>query len=104
MSDFRSAPIDERLRATLALLQKLTLEPDAVGPDDLEAARAAGASDRSLVDALHVCGLFNMIVRLADSLEFRVPDPDVMTKQAGGLLKRGYRLPGLGIQPEPSAN
>jgi hypothetical protein len=85
------------------VVQKLTLEPDRLGPQDIEAARAAGVSDRALVDALHICGLFNMIVRLADALEFRVPDPDVLDKQAGGLLKRGYRLPGLGIEPAPSA-
>ena len=69
----------------------------------MEAARAAGASDDALVDAIHICGLFNMIVRLADSLAFHVPDSNAMAKNAPGMFKRGYKLPGLGIQSEPSA-
>ena len=56
------------------------------------------------MDALHVCGLFNMIVRLADSLAFHVPAPEVFAKQGRGLLKRGYKLPGLGLEPTPSAS
>jgi uncharacterized peroxidase-related enzyme len=96
-SDYRTAPIDERLRATLALVQKLTLDPDSATPADVEAARAAGASDQALVEALHVCALFNMIVRLADSLDFHVPAPKVAAKQGRGLFKRGYLLPGLGV-------
>lgn len=65
----------------------------------MAAARAAGASQQALVDAVHVCGLFNMIVRLADSLEFHVPSPEIMAKQAPGMFKRGYKLPGLETQP-----
>jgi alkylhydroperoxidase family enzyme len=102
-SDYRTAPIDERLRATLALVQKLTLDPDGVTEQDVEAARAAGAGDDALADAITICGLFNMIVRLADSLAFHVPGPEVMAKHAPGMFKRGYRLPGLELQPAPSA-
>ncbi len=70
---------------------------------DVEAAQAAGASDDALVDAIHICGLFNMIVRLADSLAFHVPGPDAMAKNAPGMFKRGYKLPGLVAQSAPSA-
>ena len=51
------------------------------------------------MDAVHVCALFNMIVRLADSLEFHVPSPEIMAKRAPGMFKRGYKLPGLETQP-----
>ena len=70
-------------------------------PADVAAARAAGASDEALTDALHVCALFNVIVRIADSLAFHVPAPETAAKQGRGLLKRGYKLPGLGIEPAP---
>jgi len=69
-----------------------------VTAQDVETARAAGASQAALIDAVHVCGLFNMIVRLADALAFHVPPPEVMAKSANGLLKRGYRLPGLELE------
>ncbi|HEY1522794.1 MAG TPA: hypothetical protein VGF70_07250 [Solirubrobacteraceae bacterium] len=48
------------------------------------------------MDALHVCALFNVIVRLADALAFHVPAAEVAAKQGRGLFKRGYLLPGLG--------
>jgi hypothetical protein len=48
-------------------------------------------SDEALIDAMHVCALFNMIVRIADSFEFHVPPPEIMAKDARSLLKRGYK-------------
>ena len=37
-ADWRTAPIDERLRAMLGFIEKLTLRPDELGPADAEAA------------------------------------------------------------------
>ena len=72
-SDWRTAPVSPRIRATLGFLEKLTLRPDEITRDDVDAVRAAGVSDDALVDAIHVCALFSMIVRLADSLGWDVP-------------------------------
>lgn len=41
-------------------------------------------------EALHICALFNMIVRVADSLNFEVPSLDGYGEAA---LQRGYDLP-----------
>ena len=58
----------------LGFLEKLTLRPEELGPEDADAVRAAGVSDEAMVDAIHVAALFNMIVRMADSLGWDVPE------------------------------
>jgi alkylhydroperoxidase family enzyme len=90
--DWRSAPIDEGLRATLGFIEKLTLRPDELSPEDAQAVRAAGVSNEALVDGIHVAALFNMIVRLADSLGWDVPEFDAFYARADSMLAGGYRL------------
>jgi alkylhydroperoxidase family enzyme len=91
-SDWRTAPVSPHIRATLGFLEKLTLRPDDVTRDDADAVRAAGVSDDALVDAIHVCALFSMIVRLADSLGWDVPSFESFSERADGMLATGYRL------------
>ena len=91
-SDWRTAPVSPHIRATLGFLEKLTLRPGDVTHDDADAVRAAGVSDDALVDAIHVCALFSMIVRLADSLGWDVPSFESLSERADGMLATGYRL------------
>jgi alkylhydroperoxidase family enzyme len=92
LRDWRTAPVDEKVRATLGFLEKMTRRPGELGPGDADAVRAAGVRDDALVDAIHVGALFNMIVRLADSLGFRVPPPEALRARADWRLHNGYRL------------
>ena len=84
--------MDERTRAMLGFLEKLTLRPEDLGPEDADAVRATGASDDAMVDAIHVAALFNMIVRLADSLGWDVPPFEEFYARADGMLASGYAL------------
>ena len=90
--DWRTAPVDERLRATLGFVEKLTLRPAELTTADAAAVRAAGVSDQALIDAIHVAALFNMIVRLADSLGWDVPSFDEFQARADRMLAGGYEL------------
>lgn len=90
--DWRTAPISTELRATLAFLEKMTLRPTELGPADADAARAAGVHDDALVDAIHVCALFNMIARLADALGWEVPADEAFRSRAETMLTGGYAL------------
>ncbi|MGH3001084.1 MAG: hypothetical protein ACRDM1_00175, partial [Gaiellaceae bacterium] len=74
IADWRTAPLRPELAATLCFLEKLTLRPEELEPADADAVRAAGVSDAALRDAVTVCALFSMIVRLADSFGWDVPD------------------------------
>jgi alkylhydroperoxidase family enzyme len=90
--DWRTAPIDDRLRATLGFIEKLTLRPAELTAADAALVFDAGVSRDALVDAIHVAALFNMIVRLADSLGWDVPAFDEFHARADHMLASGYAL------------
>jgi alkylhydroperoxidase family enzyme len=84
--------VDDRLRATLGFIEKLTLRPGELTAEDAAAVQAAGVSREALVDAIHVTALFNMIVRLADSLGWDVPEFEEFHDRADRMLAGGYTL------------
>ena len=91
--------MDEKLRATLGFIEKLTLRPDELDRADADAVRATGVRDEALVDAIHVAALFNMIVRMADSLAFEVPPYKSFLGRAERMLAEGYLLE---VLPDPA--
>ena len=91
-TDWRTAPISPQLRATLVFLEKMTVAPGELVPADADAVVTAGVSREALVDAIHVCALFNMIVRLADALGWAVPPPEAFAARGRVLLESGYKL------------
>ena len=90
LADYRTARIGEKLRATLALLEKTTLSPDALSAADVRPVLALGVSREALVDAFYVAFLFNTYDRLADTLGWELPDRRYYPKAGRFLLKRGY--------------
>ncbi len=68
LEDWRTAPVDERLRTTLGFLQRVTLAPAELGPADVAPLRAAGVEEQAVADALLVAVSFNLITRMADAL------------------------------------
>ena len=96
VADWRTAPVRPQLAATLVFLEKLTVRPDELNHADVEQARSAGVSEQALRDAATVCGLFSMIVRLADALGWDVPSPERLAARAPAMLEGGYALGALG--------
>ena len=90
LSDLETAPIDERLRATLRMVRKLTRE-HALNPDDMRAVLAAGVSREQIEDALAVCFTFNTVDRLSRAFGWVVSGPKAFETGAKFLLARGYR-------------
>jgi alkylhydroperoxidase family enzyme len=94
LADWRTAPIDQRLRATLGFLEKVTLAPGDVTSADTDAVRAAGVSDEAIEDALAVCVSFNLIDRLADSFAFtpisEIIGKDALLEYEAKFLETGY--------------
>ena len=97
VDDWRTAPVRPELTATLVFLEKLTLRPEELTPADADAVRAAGVSEQALRDAATVCALFSMIVRLADSFGWDVPEWDAAAP-AGAGDARGRLRPRLGLE------
>jgi len=93
VADWRSAPVAPGLKATLGLLEKLTLRPSELSGADVEAVRAAGVSDAAIEDAIHVAASFVMINKLADAFAWEILDDDVYDMRAAVALERGYAIP-----------
>jgi alkylhydroperoxidase family enzyme len=77
----------------LGFLEKLTLHPGTIGPDDIRPLRSVGLSDTAIEDAIYVCVYFNIIDRIADSLGFTVPPAEVFAATAASPATSSYALP-----------
>jgi uncharacterized peroxidase-related enzyme len=92
LEDWRTAPVNERVRHMLGFLEKLTLAPAEVGSADVERLRAAGLSDRAIEEAIYICFLFSVMDRLADAFDFTLPSAQGFRRNGRMLYTLGYRL------------
>ena len=90
LDDYRTAPIGEKMRATLGLLETFTLRPDEIGAADVRSVLDAGVTREAIRDAFYVAFLFNVYDRLADTLGWEKPDQPFYDKSGAFLLKKGY--------------
>ncbi|GLY42816.1 hypothetical protein Amsp01_088390 [Amycolatopsis sp. NBRC 101858] len=90
LADYHTAPISKSLRATLAVLETITVRPDELQGDQVGAALAAGVTRGQLEDAAAVAAVFNIVTRYANALGFDIPTDAEFDKAAGMMLKRGY--------------
>jgi alkylhydroperoxidase family enzyme len=91
LDNYRTAPIAERLRAMLGLLETFTLQPEQMTAGRVREVLAAGVSAEAINDAFYVAFLFNTYDRLADTLGWELPDEGYYPKAGQFLLKKGYR-------------
>jgi alkylhydroperoxidase family enzyme len=91
LDDWHTAPVSEKLRAMLGFLEKLTLHPGELGPEDTVPLRQAGVNQKAAEEALYICFLFNLMDRVADAFDFEVPSPQSLLKDGRTLFKIGYR-------------
>lgn len=86
-----SAPISDKLRALLVVAGQVAESGRAVTDEAVEAARAAGATDREIHDAVLIAAAFCMFNRYVDGLAALTPHDDETYDQMGALLARaGY--------------
>jgi alkylhydroperoxidase family enzyme len=88
--EWKTGGLRPEVQAILPFLEKLTLAPDEVGPEDVQSLREAGLGTDAIRDAIYVCATFNVIDRVADAFGFDVPPPEHFLKPARFLLKAGY--------------
>jgi uncharacterized peroxidase-related enzyme len=90
LSNYRTAPIPERLKMVLIFLETMTLRPMELTPEHANAVLRAGVSAEGLEDAIAVGAIFNIVTRYADALDFLLPTAEEFERAASMLLKRGY--------------
>ncbi len=97
LADRQSAPGSSRFHAALNFLEKLTLWPDEIRPEDVKAALNCGVSEAALRQAIYVCFIFSTMDRIADALAYELPDSEILKRYAWIATTFGYRylsLPG----------
>lgn len=92
LADLADAKISDKLRATLAMLRKVTRDHASITADDMRSLLARGVTRAQIEDALLVGWCFNVITRLADTFEFHVGPQAAFDSSANMLLKRGYKI------------
>jgi alkylhydroperoxidase family enzyme len=90
LEDWRTAPLNDKLRSVLGLLEKFTLYPGELGPADVAAVRATGVTDRAIEEAIYVGFLLNLMNRLADAFDFEIPSPEQIRRNGRASYKQGY--------------
>jgi len=90
IDNYRTAPIDEKLRAMLSLLETFTLNPEQMTATRVREVVGKGVTREAIRDAFYVAFLFNVYDRLADTLGWELPDPRYYLKAGKFLLKKGY--------------
>ncbi len=91
LDDYLTAPIGERLRATLIFLEKVTLLPADVAGEDIQRLHLAGVTDQAIREALLVCFLAGVQDRLAEPFGFELPPPRARTALAYLARLTGFR-------------
>lgn len=90
-SDFRQAPISDKLKALITIAGKVQETGLAVTAEDVERARAAGADDRAIHDAVLIAATFCMLNRYVDGLATWAPEqPEAYDEIGRTLAERGY--------------
>ena len=97
-TDPASAPVSAKLKALLAIAAAVALSGRAVTAGHIAQARAAGATDLEIHDAVLIAATFCMFNRYVDGLATTAPDdPAVYAAGAQRLVNQGYLPP----PPEP---
>jgi uncharacterized peroxidase-related enzyme len=89
--DFQSAPVSPKLKALMAIAAKVRESGRQVAASDIERARAAGATDVEIHDAVLIAAAFCMFNRYVDGLATFTPRDEQAYDQMGQrMASEGY--------------
>jgi uncharacterized peroxidase-related enzyme len=92
--DPAAAPIDDKLRALLAVAAKVKADGRSVSEADVAEARKHGATDTEIHDAVLIAAAFCMYNRYVDGLAAWTPtDPEAYQEMGERIVEHGYLRP-----------
>jgi uncharacterized peroxidase-related enzyme len=98
--DYLSAPVSPKLKTLLTIAGKVQQGGKQVASADVESARAAGATDLEIHDAVLIAAAFCMYNRYVDGLATFTPsDPMAYDQMGRRMAKEGYVLRPPTISP-----
>lgn len=90
-SDYRSAPVSDKLKALLAIAERVQVDGKRVTGDLVERAREAGATDLDIHDTVLIAAAFCMYNRYVDGLATWQPTYPAMYAEMGQrMAEQGY--------------
>jgi len=90
-ADLSTAPVSAKMRGLLAIAASVQAGGKSVTSAQVEAARAAGATDVEIHDAVLIAAAFCMYNRYVDGLgTWAPPDREMYTQMAGAIVEHGY--------------
>jgi uncharacterized peroxidase-related enzyme len=90
LNDLETSPLDERDKAMLRFVTKLTRELPSVTGVDVERVRAAGWDDEAIYYAITTCALFNFYNRWVTATGVAEMSEEAHRQQGRHLAKNGY--------------
>jgi uncharacterized peroxidase-related enzyme len=97
--DPESAPVSERLKALLRIAARVQQGGRSVTAEDVDAARAEGATDLEIHDTVLIAAVFCMANRYVDGLATSAPDEPAIYERAGAFrAENGYFAPPLSLR------
>jgi uncharacterized peroxidase-related enzyme len=92
--DPQTAAVTPKMKALLTIAGKVQQSGKQVTPDDVDAARAEGATDAEIHDAVLIAAAFSMFNRYVDGLATMTPtDPALYDQMGQRMAKEGYVSP-----------
>lgn len=86
-----SASVSPKLKALLAIADKVRVSGKSVQPQDIERARGEGATDLEIHDTVLIAAAFSMYNRYVDGLATWAPEDPAAYREGGARLAReGY--------------
>ena len=68
MDDYRKAPVGPKMMELLSFAERVARDASGIEREDIVRLRAAGFSDRAILDAAHVAGFFCYMNRVVQAL------------------------------------
>ena len=89
--DYMHAPISDKLKALISIAASVQKSGKSVRVEQIEAARALGATDREIHDTVLIAAAFCLFNRYVDGLAATTPtDLSTYPARARQVLERGY--------------
>ena len=93
LREMTEAPISVKLKALLNIAGKVQILGKEVKQEDVDAARAEGATDREIHDVVLIAAAFSMFNRYVDGLASLTPTDPEAYAEMGKRMAKGYVLP-----------
>ncbi len=90
-TDYKKASISDKLKSLLAIAEQVQIGGKKVTPELIAGARAQGATDIEIHDAVLIAAAFCMFNRYVDGLAAETPtDPELYAGVAQQIVRDGY--------------